>query len=399
MHVISYSPTRQMQGTGLPKSCSRALSLPGRVRYANVWVVDFSSTSVTQNQRNNNNLAPSFQSSRVSLITTIMIPLTWNEALSGITGSISLAAWIFLLLPQLVENYTAGSADGISLTFLFIWFIGDVTNLAGAIWADLVPTVTALAVYFCFADAVLIGQCVYYNTINRRREETKGEEEAPLLNGHPSPTTSHKHHHTLGDVRNDNLGLPGSRRRSSAASSKRSLHRTRTTDSTATGTLSPIREQSPPQTRTYLKNTLSVLLILTVGTAGWAIAWRAGAWRPTPLGHEDGQDEATPLGASILGYISAVAYLGARIPQIVKNQRERSCDGLSLLFFMLSLLGNLTYGAGILFHSVEQGYLVKNAPWLIGSLGTMVEDAIIFVQFRIFGERVEAQAEEAVLVE
>ena len=37
----------------------------------------------------------------------------------------------------------------------------------------------------------------------------------------------------------------------------------------------------------------------------------------------------------------------ARIPQIIKNQRERSCDGLSLLFFMLSLLGNATYGAGV----------------------------------------------------
>ena len=108
--------------------------------------------------------------------TSAAIPLTWNEALSGITGSISLASWyaihpplsslppphwstdqylrIFLLLPQLVENYQQGSADGISLTFLFIWFVGDVTNLAGALWARLVPTVVALAVYFCFADAV-----------------------------------------------------------------------------------------------------------------------------------------------------------------------------------------------------------------------------------------------------
>lgn len=83
-----------------------------------------------------------------------MIPLTWNEALSGITGTISLTAWIFLLLPQLVENYQQQSAEGISLTFLCIWFLGDVTNLAGAVWAGLVPTVVALAAYFCVADAV-----------------------------------------------------------------------------------------------------------------------------------------------------------------------------------------------------------------------------------------------------
>ncbi len=33
------------------------------------------------------------------------------------------AAWVFLLVPQLLENYQQGSADGISLTFLFIWFV------------------------------------------------------------------------------------------------------------------------------------------------------------------------------------------------------------------------------------------------------------------------------------
>jgi solute carrier family 66 (lysosomal lysine-arginine transporter), member 1 len=64
----------------------------------------------------------------------------------------------------------------------------------------------------------------------------------------------------------------------------------------------------------------------------------------------------------------------------VKNQRERSCEGLSLLFFLLSLLGNATYGAGvswpstneclllrhqILFHSVERSYVLKNLPWYV----------------------------------
>jgi hypothetical protein len=40
----------------------------------------------------------------------------------------------------------------------------------------------------------------------------------------------------------------------------------------------------------------------------------------------------------------------------------------------------------ILLHSVEKEYFLTNLPWLIGSLGTMVEDATIFVQFRIYGE-------------
>ena len=61
--------------------------------------------------------------------------------------------------------------------------------------------------------------------------------------------------------------------------------------------------------------------------------------------------------------------------------------GLSLLFFILSVLGNATYGAGILCHSTEKEYFLTNLPWLIGSLGTMVEDAIIFVQFHVYSSQ------------
>ena len=75
-------------------------------------------------------------------------------------------------------------------------------------------------------------------------------------------------------------------------------------------------------------------------------------------------------------------------------------SGLSLLFFILSLLGNLTYGGSvsllwsspssyidaskILFHSITEGYILTNLPWLIGSLGTMGEDTLIFVQFHLY---------------
>lgn len=335
------------------------------------------------------------------------IPLTWNEALSGVFGSISLAAWIFLLVPQLIENYTQGSADGISLTFLLIWFVGDVTNLAGALWASLVPTVTALAVYFCFADSILITQVVYYKYIVKRKEEQKVVrtsahvvplgEETSLLHGGDASQSAIKKRRSLTDTTESNMGLPGSRRRSSTI-------RTHSSSLRRDSTLDRILEE-PTGTSAWTKNTISIILIIMAGTAGWALAWRAGVWRPSPVGGEE-LGEGTPIGAEILGYASAVLYLGARIPQIIKNQKDRSCDGLSLLFFILSVLGNATYGAGvslvpchsaestcradaiqILFHSVEKQYFLTNLPWLIGSLGTMAEDAIIFIQFSVFGEK------------
>ncbi|KIW05152.1 uncharacterized protein PV09_03703 [Verruconis gallopava] len=302
--------------------------------------------------------------------TSSSIHLTAHEALSGVFGSISLAAWIFLLVPQLIENYRQGSAEGISLLFLVVWFIGDITNLIGAVWAGLVPTVIALAVYFCLADLILISQCVYYNTVNARRlrklsqmtTESGGSVEQPLLQRSSSYESRR---------RRSSIGLPGSHRRRSTASRRRS-------------SLAAIVEEETGS-RAWFKNSMSILLVCVVGAAGWAIAWKTNVWHPAPEETGDpGKGVHTPLGAEILGYTSAVCYLGARIPQIIKNQRDRSCEGLSLLFFLLSLMGNFTYGAGILFHSLEKDYVLTNLPWLVGSLGTIAEDAIIFVQFRMF---------------
>jgi hypothetical protein len=81
---------------------------------------------------------------------------------------------------------------------------------------------------------------------------------------------------------------------------------------------------------------------------------------------------------------NADRYDSARIPQIIKNYREKSCEGLALLFFLLSLTGNFTYGASLVAYSQEGEYFLRALPWLLGSLGTMVEDCIIFVQFRIY---------------
>lgn len=58
-------------------------------------------------------------------------------------------------------------------------------------------------------------------------------------------------------------------------------------------------------------------------------------------------------------------------------------------------MGNLTYGAGILFHSVEKQYFLTNLPWLIGSLGTMFEDITIFAQFRMYARRPQSPTEES----
>lgn len=163
------------------------------------------------------------------------------------------------------------------------------------------------------------------------------------------PLLSRRGSSAIGDHDYDAIGLPGShnRRKSSAASRKpRRLSRDNPVAKTPEHPLDLGRKSGTE----VIKNIACVLFICIVGAAGWAIAWRADIWRPSPVTRQEMSSRRTPVGAEVLGYFSAICYLGARIPQIIKNWREKSCDGLSLLFFLLSVLGNLTYGAGVYMH-------------------------------------------------
>lgn len=70
------------------------------------------------------------------------------------------------------------------------------------------------------------------------------------------------------------------------------------------------------------------------------------------------------------------------MPQIFLNYRRKSTDGLSLLFFMFSCLGNVTYVLSIVAAAVAAGkhwrdFLIINSTWLVGSGGTLFLDMIV----------------------
>lgn len=90
-----------------------------------------------------------------------------------------------------------------------------------------------------------------------------------------------------------------------------------------------------------------------------------------------------------IGSISSMFYLCSRLPQIITNFRRRSTEGLALSLFCMVILGNLTYGLGILLKNPDLGqseanYIEHHLPWLIGSLGVMSLDMIIIFQFFAF---------------
>ncbi|KAG9234089.1 putative glucan 1,3-beta-glucosidase [Amylocarpus encephaloides] len=108
-------------------------------------------------------------------------------------------------------------------------------------------------------------------------------------------------------------------------------------------------EDDSEESKPWVKNTFSILAVIAVGVAGWAIAWQSGVWVPSPVEDAPVANAEGAIGARILGYISAVCYLGARIPQIYKNYKDKSCEAtllLAVLPLLASAAGSLGFALG-----------------------------------------------------
>jgi hypothetical protein len=208
-----------------------------------------------------------------------------------------------------------------------------------------------LALYYTLADMILIAQVLYYRRLDRTSREHK-DAPAPV---HLNPATP------LLDE-DDIQVLP---------------------------------REPDSQMKTVLFYSISVLAVLAAGVCGYFLS---------PHGHNtDRQEEPIEFDTwgQVFGYLCALFYLGSRLPQIILNFRRKTCEGLSLLFFLFACLGNITYVISILSAALLAGmsengkhlsdptrswrYILTNTSWLIGSAGTLVLDGIIFAQFFMFG--------------
>jgi solute carrier family 66 (lysosomal lysine-arginine transporter), member 1 len=133
--------------------------------------------------------------------------------------------------------------------------------------------------------------------------------------------------------------------------------------------------ESPPATRLkiVLQYIGALAIVIAAGILGWALS---GENHPRDAEPPSRADE---IGPKVLGYLSALLYLSARIPQIYHNYNLKSTEGLSLLFFMFSTLGNISFAASIMFAMTDMNYFLLNLPWLIGSAGTIFFDFTVFI--------------------
>lgn len=112
----------------------------------------------------------------------------------------------------------------------------------------------------------------------------------------------------------------------------------------------------------------------------------------------------------MIGRMSAwtctILYMTSRLPQIWTNMQRKSVQGLSILLFIAAATGNFLYSISVLVnpkaqsppHSPEEktAYLMESLPFLLGSGGTLIFDAIIIIQwFSWRGKRPTLHSNEA----
>ncbi|KAF2826735.1 PQ loop repeat protein [Ophiobolus disseminans] len=353
------------------------------------------------------------------------------DAISQIFGSISIACWIVVFSPQIIENWRRNSAEGLSVVFIVVWLLGDFFNIIGAVLQGVLPTMIILAVYYTLADIVLLLQCFWYkgftlrDTYNKPGNETDSEATTP---SERSPLLSAQRHPADGSSFVNGNGHEVVRPRISDIDRRHSSHsqgsfreRYLSIDGTHLSPVTPLHDdpthKTPPRpqpmqstVRTVVFNLGTIILVIAAGIFGW---WLSASRAPP---HDDTHDPSSDstlhfnFWGQISGYVCAALYLGSRVPQLLLNYRRKSTEGISMLFFLFACLGNLTYVLSILVYKPRCGsdgicgdeegrrvygkYVAVNASWLLGSFGTLLLDAGVFVQYFMYRKEEESDSED-----
>lgn len=259
--------------------------------------------------------------------------------ISRANGVASFALSFVSLFPQIIETFRDKSVAGLSPLFLLAWVCGDITSLIGAVMTKQLMFQVVLALYFLLNDLFVCGQYYYYGILHENKLATAGHEAKRLSISSMSETGSAQ---------------------TSRSGSGSGFHRAIASLLALLGSshampLAPLAEDAPHPPPTL----------------------------PVPQ---------SPLGTT-LSWVGALFYVGARIPQLVKNYQRKSTDGVSPFLFGTTLLCNLTYNLSIVTscdfiesHD-KSAFLWNAAPFIAGSAGTVAFDLLYFYQhYVLYGE-------------
>ncbi|KAI8344626.1 PQ loop repeat-domain-containing protein [Chlamydoabsidia padenii] len=324
------------------------------------------------------------------------------DGASVLLGYLSILFWLNAQFPQVIENYRRGSVEGLSINFLSIWLAGDTANLVGCILTNQLAFQRYLSIYFVSVDICLLVQYFYYakwqrrgrpSNINRDYYNKKIQYDSSNLFSaafqHPSAQTplliqaqssiddeiapysvssSPNKWYTL-TPQHDTLYKTDSLASSASTSSSSTCISSTKTKTTGLMTVMLLG------LNLYSNTNSELVTATTTSTGSSSLLTTFDLTDPMIIG-------------TIFAWSCTTLYLMSRIPQIRKNLKRRSVEGLSPSLFVFAVCGNLTYASSILLHPGQtRESLLEALPYLIGSAGTLTFDFTIFVQFLYYTRR------------
>ncbi|CAO3611305.1 unnamed protein product [Mucor fragilis] len=274
-----------------------------------------------------------------------------SDLFAKLFGYFSIGCWIVVFTPQLYENYTRKNTDGVSIQFLSFWILGDILNLFGIILENLLFTMLLLALYYLFADCLLMGQVIYYRTVYPQRHIEEVVVNDYGAGGSDPVIPHHRHHHRRSSFSSSSSTSSSSSSSSPNASSHisglshhndyinehTSLLPTRINSKSQTSSTTIQQRQQSSRTRTIVRLFFASSIISWTGLMVGSALFFFG-----PGQHKVDMSQ-WHLIPQTLGWGSAILYCVSRIPQIMQNFRNESVEGLSLPMFVFSVVGNVTY--------------------------------------------------------
>lgn len=286
-------------------------------------------------------------------------------------GVASIGLWVVAQLPQFISNIRNQSAEALSPWFLAEWLLGDTCNLLGCLLQGMcLPTTTYTAMYFVLSDVFLLTQYVYYAALqNRKKRIQKAKRKGKHLHRHKNHR--YKPKDELTEPLNPGaavLGAPTSEAAAASPHCSATLLKGATAVTAAAGILSIVMLSSSagPQVEHTFRRTLQ----------GVAESFSL-------LALKDQRSWSYIIGTAV-GWTSSVLYLISRISQIYKNYKRHSSEGLSEAMFACAILANCCTGTSILLRAKSWSQIASEAPWVVGTLGTVSLDITIFFQAKYY---------------
>ncbi|OHT12436.1 PQ loop repeat family protein [Tritrichomonas foetus] len=86
------------------------------------------------------------------------------------------------------------------------------------------------------------------------------------------------------------------------------------------------------------------------------------------------------LFGSVSGWVGTTIYITSRVFQLIKNLEQEIVRDFSIVYVAILITANATYSISVFIRSLDEAYLWKQTPFIIGSLVPMTFDCITMGQ-------------------